>query len=426
MHGGGLMNKYSRAAPSSVQGEETSLAAVLLEMTRHLRTLDDEGEVARVLAEALCKAALYDPTYGVSIYRHDRTGVLPEQLLGDGPLGRNVAVGMSIAARVVRDGGRFPLGTLDGAWGEASSYTTAGVPLRAGEVLVGVIVVYRAPRQPYTADEDTLLQIFASQGAAAIGHIRPRASTGTAPGARRNDVPVDQMHTAFVSTVSHELLTPLTSIIGFTETLQQYWGQLTDEQKMRSVEKISLSSRRLEHLVHDVLTISRLETREITMTSGPVLLSSVARTAIHGIEGRHAKRGEIAVESIPHAVTALADRDRLERVIVSLLENAVLYSSPLSPIVVRCYEDAAHAVLDVVDQGVGIAPDDMDRLFTRFGKIATVVHAGRVGMGLGLYIARGLVEAMNGTLTARSTLGQGSTFRVALPLFKQTAPPTPH
>ncbi len=404
--------------------EEIPLSAVLLKLTYSLRTPEDEGAVARILAAALHGAALYDPAYGVSIYRHDRSSAVLEQILSDDPLGLNVEVGMSIAARVVRRDDRFARGTRDDD-GTGASYTAAGVPLHDGADLVGVLVVYRAPRRPYTDDEDSLLHIIALQGAATIGRLRRVAVVETARNGRIENTGVDQMHADFISTVSHELLTPLTSIIGFTETLQQYWARLTDEQKRQSIGKIGLSGRRLEHLVHEVLTVSQLEACEITMHSGPVALDAVARTAIHGVEARHAALGareEIVVESVPAGVTALADRARLERVVVSLLENAVLYSPPQSPIVVRCRQEAAHAILDVVDQGDGIAPDDMARLFTRFGKISTTVRAGHSGTGLGLYIARGLVEAMGGMLTVDSTPRRGSTFRVTLPLFETTAP----
>jgi len=226
---------------------------------------------------------------------------------------------------------------------------------------------------------------------------------------------LDQLRNDFVSTVSHELRTPLTGIKGFADTLLTYWGRMDDTRRMDMVRKINTSANRLERLVHDLLYISRIESGVLPLRQAEVALAPLVDAAIADVEGKY--RGQRIEARAPSApLYVLADPDRVQQIVVNLLDNAAKYSVEGRPIRVRWSRQGAYARVAVADRGPGIEPDDFARLFTRFGKLGRTPRAGHVGTGLGLYISKSLVEAMGGAIIVRSRVGRGSVFSFTLPL----------
>lgn len=302
---------------------------------------------------------------------------------------------------------------LADAQGDAEASFLA-VPLIHDDRLLGVMTVTRQGLNQFRPSHLRVLTILGSQVATAIENARLLAQERERAKALEE---LDRLRADFVSTVSHELRTPLTSIIGFTESLQGYWERMGDDKKLDMLEKIKLSSLRLERLVRDLLFISRVESGNVLLRLEPVDIAALVATAVHEISGKY--RGEhVIVEAPAEPVYALADHDRLCQVVVNLLDNAIKYSPEHSPVAVRWAARDDQVILDVMDRGRGIASEDMPRLFTRFGKIGTTIRGGHIGTGLGLYISRGLVEAMHGRIVVESASGQGSTFTVGLPLAK--------
>ncbi len=229
---------------------------------------------------------------------------------------------------------------------------------------------------------------------------------------------LDQLRNDFVSTVSHELRTPLTGIKGFADTLLTYWGRMDDARRVEVVRKINTSTQRLERLVHDLLYISRIESGVLPLRQSAVALRPLIDAAVAEIESKY--RGQVIEVRPPAApVAVFADPDRVQQVVVNLLDNAAKYSTEGRPIRIRWSRQGALARISVADRGPGIERDDFARLFTRFGKLGYAPRAGHVGTGLGLYISKSLVEAMGGAITVRSRLGWGSVFSFTLTLPKE-------
>jgi signal transduction histidine kinase len=226
---------------------------------------------------------------------------------------------------------------------------------------------------------------------------------------------LDQLRSDFVSTISHELRTPLTGIKGFTETLLSYWDRMDEARRLEMVRKVNGSSRRLERLVRDLLLISRVESGVLPVRRTVTELDPLVEGAVREVEGKY--RGqEIQMCPCAQPLMVLADPDRVQQVVVNLLDNAAKYSPEGRPIRVRCNRAGRAVRVSVVDRGPGIERADFARLFTRFGKLDRHPRAGHGGTGLGLYISKSLVEAMGGGIAVRSRPGWGSIFSFTLPL----------
>lgn len=214
-----------------------------------------------------------------------------------------------------------------------------------------------------------------------------------------------------VSTVSHELRSPLTSVKGYTSLLLNRWDRLADDQKRMMLEQVHHDADRVTRLVTELLDLSRLESGRLTlrrqMVDLPALVSRVCEKV--GME-----MPELEVEPSFDAdfPSVYADPDKVEQVLTNLVENAAKYADPKGLRVVGSLNGEQVAV-SVIDKGEGIPPTDLPRIFNKFYRGPGTRPT---GSGLGLYISRGLVEAHGGRLTAESELGKGSTFRFTLPV----------
>jgi signal transduction histidine kinase len=216
---------------------------------------------------------------------------------------------------------------------------------------------------------------------------------------------------AIISTVSHELRSPLTSVKGYTSLMLSRWDRLKDEQKRAMLEQVHHDADRVTRLVTELLDISRLETGRLVlrrqMVDLPELAGSVVEKVAMGIDDLDCRL--LFADDFPRVY---ADPDKVEQVLTNLVENAAKYGSPVAMEVSGEADDHVVAVA-VHDAGHGIPADDLPRVFTKFFRRD---HGRPNGTGLGLWISRGLVEAHGGELTATSVLGRGSTFRFTLPL----------
>jgi PAS domain S-box-containing protein len=218
----------------------------------------------------------------------------------------------------------------------------------------------------------------------------------------------------FLSSMSHELRTPLNAILGFGQLLQL--EDLTQEQA-ESVDHILRGGRHLLELINEVLDISRIESGNLSLSTEPVDVLEVVKDTVDLIRPLAAER-EITVQApSPHdpSPTVDADRQRLKQVLLNLASNAVKYNRHAGTIRVACQAAAGGRVAIVVtDTGPGLSADKMARLFRPFDRLGAEQSEVQ-GTGMGLALSKGLVEAMNGSLTAESVEGQGTTFTVELP-----------
>jgi signal transduction histidine kinase/ActR/RegA family two-component response regulator len=221
----------------------------------------------------------------------------------------------------------------------------------------------------------------------------------------------NQAKSEFLSRMSHELRTPLNGVIGFAQLLEL---ELRAAEQRESVEQILRGGRHLLGLINEVLEIARIEAGKLALSPEPVRANEVVRAALDLIKPQAAARRLTLVEPAPDDRYVMADRQRLQQVLLNLLSNAVKYNRDGGTIRVACEAGANGRLrLSVSDTGRGIPPELMPRLFQAFDRLGAEQTAIE-GTGLGLALSHHLVHAMGGTLTATSTVGEGTTFTVEL------------
>jgi len=230
--------------------------------------------------------------------------------------------------------------------------------------------------------------------------------------ARENAMMKDQ----FVAAVSHELRTPLNAILGWASMLER--GVVAPEKLASSVASISRNARALAQLIEDLLESSRLLTGKIRLMSDRVDLTVVAADAVEAVRLAAANRG-ITVDVVTSSVPLVrGDADRLKQILWNLLGNAIKFSPPGGIVTLRVEPNDEAVRVSVVDQGAGIPATLLPYVFERFSQ-----GDERSGLGLGLAIAKHLVELHGGTIEAHSDgPGRGATFTVVLPAASAAAP----
>jgi len=220
----------------------------------------------------------------------------------------------------------------------------------------------------------------------------------------------------FVANVSHELRTPITSIKGFVETLID--GSLSDPGEMRRYLEIVVKHvDRLNAIIEDLLYLSRIEQdpEELLAGRSDVVLGEIVEGAVEGLSASARERDiEFSVEC-RRPLAAKVSRQLMEHAVSNLLDNAIKYSAPGSPVRVIVGIEGDHVFIRVCDQGAGIGSEHLERIFERFYRVDKARSRQLGGTGLGLAIAKHIVQAHGGYITVESEPGQGSTFTVYLP-----------
>ena len=278
-------------------------------------------------------------------------------------------------------------------------------PLKVEAMRVGVIVVGEPRRGDFTEDQiEDLGSLAAPAGLvlSQIGRYEAQAEM-----ARRLEE-VAQMKTDFVSTVSHELRSPLTSIIGSLDTVSRPELAPTEPTSQQLLQSARRQASRLQRLIEDLLVVSRIDRGAI-----PVHLETISLKEIFD-EVNRVVPVEATISVDPPDAQVEADRDHLTRVLINLVENAYKYA-PGSPVEIHGSELLNRIRIAVVDHGPGIPEDQRDRVFERFTQLDQSDTRSRGGTGLGLSIVKSLVEVMHGSVRIEETEGGGATFVVELP-----------
>jgi signal transduction histidine kinase len=227
---------------------------------------------------------------------------------------------------------------------------------------------------------------------------------------------LDRMKDEFVLTASHELRSPLTSVQGFAELLMLEREQLTPKQ-VETVEIIIDNTRHLVRLLNDLLDLARSDAGRLTIKPVPTDPAALIEDAVRTMRGQTEAAGQTLSEEVEKGLPPVrVDPDRIRQVLVNLLTNAHEYSPERASIRVAAARNGAELEISVKDDGPGIPPDQLEHIFERFtrGDAGLTQRVG--GTGLGLAISKSLVELHGGTLGAESAPGEGSTFRVRLPV----------
>jgi two-component system phosphate regulon sensor histidine kinase PhoR len=224
---------------------------------------------------------------------------------------------------------------------------------------------------------------------------------------------VEQMRSDFVSTVSHELRAPLTSIYGFAATLLREDVQFEHEERQTFLAYIESEAERLTAIVDKLLSVARLDAGDLQLEIAPVDVRSLVSEVVDSARAEVEVNGHEFVVDLPESpLAARTDSDKLRQVLANLVDNAVRFSPGGGRVTVGATRRGETIVLSVVDQGVGIADAEQDRIFSKFYRVG---DAQTGGTGVGLFIAQGLVSALGGRITVRSSEGRGSSFVVELP-----------
>lgn len=226
---------------------------------------------------------------------------------------------------------------------------------------------------------------------------------------------LERVRKDFVANVSHELRTPVAVIKGYAETLLAGPGEASPEQTARFLDIIHRHTERLAELIADLLTLSELEAGGMALELAPLSIEGTVRHVANLLEQKARDKGiTIAYEGIDDLPLVLADRRRVEQVLINLLDNAIKYTPGKGAITVSAADAGEMLRIAVTDTGIGIPPKDLPRLFERFYRADAARSREQGGTGLGLSIVKHIVQLHGGTVAVESTPGKGSSFSFTL------------
>ena len=298
--------------------------------------------------------------------------------------------------------------------------TGLGVPLLRGDELLGMIILVRIEVRPFNQREIELVESFARQSAIAIENVRLFKEIQQ----KSAQLEVANRHKSeFLANMSHELRTPLNAIIGFSDVLlQKMFGEL-NEQQADYLEDIRSSGSHLLTLINDILDLSKIEAGRMELEVAPFSLVAALNNAVTLVRERAQSHGiRLELDVAPALDTVIADERKLKQVVVNLLANAVKFTPDGGMVTLRAARENGEICLAVHDTGIGIAPEDQERIFEEFQQASHQTEKSREGTGLGLSLSKRMVELHGGTIRVDSAPGKGSTFTVALPLLKERTP----
>jgi PAS domain S-box-containing protein len=225
----------------------------------------------------------------------------------------------------------------------------------------------------------------------------------------------DELKADFVASVSHELRSPLTPIKGFLMTLLREDRDFARDRRREYYKLMLMQSQRLERLIEDLLEVTRLEAGAGLVDATAIDAVDLVRQVVDRFTGEDPDR-TVHVVAPDHAVYCRGDWMRIDQVLGNLLSNALRYAPPHEPVEVRLVPQGREVIFEVRDWGPGIPLDEQSRIFERFHRVGHYMTREPGGAGLGLYLAKRLVEAMGGRIWVSSRLGHGSVFSFALPV----------
>jgi two-component system phosphate regulon sensor histidine kinase PhoR len=225
---------------------------------------------------------------------------------------------------------------------------------------------------------------------------------------------LERARSEFLATASHELRTPLAAVYGAARTLRRPDRPDDPELLARLLVVIEEEAERLAAIVEQILVSAQLDRDEVRLNRGPADVSRLCASVVASARLRAPSTTRIELD-VPEGVLADCDPERLRQVLANLLDNAIKYSPGGGEVRLRLRQEERAVQIEVADEGLGIAPAAQERVFEKFYRADPDMLAGVGGSGLGLYISRELIARMDGTISVRSTLGEGSRFVVELP-----------
>ncbi len=315
------------------------------------------------------------------------------------------------------------------------------LPLRAGENVVGLMCLGAQRSRSYTVADTRVLVIIASDLSMSMQklslldevqdfnrRLRREITQATGELKQKNQQleELDQTKDEFVSMASHQLRTPLTSVKGYISmVLEGDVGKITPAQR-QLLEEAYGSSERMVHLIGDFLNVSRLQTGKFIIDRHVVDLAKVVQQEVEGIQPVAVAHGIAVRYKRPARFPELyLDEGKIRQVIMNFMDNAIYYSPESKEIKVTLAVEDGYAVLRVIDKGMGVPVEVQKKLFSKFFRAENARKQRPDGTGIGLYLAKKVVDGHSGSLVFSSEEGKGSTFGFRLPIKKLSQPPVP-
>ena len=287
------------------------------------------------------------------------------------------------------------------------------IPMVRGDLIVGVVVIRRRTVGSFPEDMVDLLQTLATQSAVALVNARLFRELET----KSAELEVASHHKSeFLASMSHELRTPLNAVIGFSEVLiDRMFGELNERQD-EYVHDIWNSGKHLLELLNEILDLSKVEAGQMVLEPTTFRVEQALEYVVSLVRERAARHGISVSVGIDDDVDTLdADELRFKQVLLNLLSNAVKFTPDGGSVEVRAERVDDELVVTVSDTGVGVPPEDRERIFESFQQGGRGV-AREEGTGLGLTLTRRIIELFDGRLWLESEVGVGSTFGFAVPV----------
>jgi two-component system sensor histidine kinase KdpD len=283
------------------------------------------------------------------------------------------------------------------------------LPLTTAQSTLGVLGVrLAAPGNPLSPDQRRLLQAFADQAAVAI----ERARLSEAMAETRSLAETERLRSALLSSLSHDLRTPLSSIIGAVTSLLSFGETYNEAQRHDLLQTISEEAERLNRFVGNLLEMTRLESGALQLKREWVEIGDIIGSALARLD-QPLSEHRVTVQIEPGLPLLRLDFVLIEQVLVNLLDNAARYSPPGTAIELKAHRDGGNVIVDVADEGVGVPPSELERIFDKFYRVRQGDRQS-VGTGLGLSICRGIVDAHGGHIIARlRPSGKGTVFTMS-------------
>ncbi|MCX7902983.1 MAG: phosphate regulon sensor histidine kinase PhoR [Caloramator sp.] len=225
---------------------------------------------------------------------------------------------------------------------------------------------------------------------------------------------LENMRSEFVANVSHELKTPLTSIKGFAETLKD----VEDENvRKKFLDIINIEAERLTRLINDILILSELENKEYALNFEKLNVLEILEEIQYIMKPlAESKNIEISLETNCYDVYVYGDRDKFKQMLINLLDNAIKYTNEGGKVKIKLEKIKNQVIISIIDNGIGIPKEHLPRLFERFYRVDKARSRSLGGTGLGLAIVKHVVNLMQGKIDVESKVGEGTTFKITLPL----------
>jgi two-component system, OmpR family, sensor histidine kinase KdpD len=286
------------------------------------------------------------------------------------------------------------------------------LPMRTGRGPIGVVGIDDDKTGPLlTPDQRRLLDALMDQGALAIERVRLVEDMDQV----RRTVETDRLRSALLTSISHDLKTPLASVLGSASTMRDFSSRLSDAEKTDLLATIIDESERLNRFIANLLDMTKLESGAIVPNSSPHDLSEIVGSALQRAS-KILLHHKIQLELATDLPMLELDAVLFEQALFNLLDNAAKYSPIGTTISIHGWRDQQFVCLQILDEGMGIPAQDLENVFDKFYRAQKGDHV-RAGTGLGLAIARGFVESLHGTISAANRAGQrGAALTIRLPI----------